>query len=201
MHELKTFSVFISAMFIVTPNVAAQSAQPFSLQASALYENVQGDAFQWRLNESLPAGYGAEAQVRYTRGALSWGGGLQGTTHDWEDSQSNEWNLRVLGVFLEPRYVLPATARLGPYLSARLALSALKLKIGNADIGDATGQTVNAGGGVLVAVTPRMNLDFGASFGYTSFGEFTQNNAPTGLTTGSGTNLILRAGLAIGLGK
>lgn len=201
MHLLKTYSLFISAMSIATADVAAQSAQVFSLQGSALYENVQGDAFQWRLDESLPAGYGAEAQVRYTGGAFSWGGGLQGTTHDWNDSQNNRWNLRTLGVFLEPRYVLPATSRLGPYLSARLALTALRLKFSDTDIGDAKGQTINGGGGVLVAVSPRINLDFGASFGYTDFGEFTQDNAPTGLSTGSGTNLILRAGLAIGVGK
>lgn len=188
-------------MCLVTASAAAQSAQLFSVQGSALYENVQGHAFQWRLNESLPAGYGGEAQLRYTPGTLSLGGGVQGTTHDWNDSQNNDWNLRTIGVFLEPRYVLPASARLGPYLSARLALTSLKLKVGDADIGDATGKTINGGGGVLVALSPRINLDVGGSFGYTNFGEFTQNNAPTGLSTGSGTNFIARVGLAIGLGK
>lgn len=199
-HKLKAFSVFVSAMCLLTANVAAQSAQLFSVQGSALYEKVQGDASQWRVDESLPAGYGAEAQLRYTPGLLSWGGGLQGTSHSWTDS-GKESNLRMIGVFLEPRYVLPATGRLGPYISARLALTTLKLKIADVDIGDATGKTINGGGGVLVALSPRINLDVGATFGYTNFGDLMKNNAPTGLKTGSGTNLIARVGLAIGLGK
>ncbi len=174
-----------------------QVRSPISVQASALYENVYGDAAQWRVNEALPAGYGAEGQIRYTPGALSFGGGVQWTTHDWTDSGKS--NLRLLGVFLEPRYVLPATDRIGPYLSARLALTKLKLKIADEEIGTATGQTVNGGGGILLSVSPNIALDFGATFGYTNFGDLENDGSPTGLKTGKGTNLIARVGLAIGL--
>ena len=171
---------------------------PFSVQASALFEQVYGDAAQWRLNESLPAGYGVEGQVRYTPSALSIGGGVQWTTHSWTDTGEDS-NLSLLGVFLEPRYVLPATDRIGPYLSARLAFTKLKLKIASEEVGTATGQTINGGGGILVALTPKMALDIGATFGYTNFGDLENNGTPTGLKTGSGTNLIARIGLAIGL--
>jgi hypothetical protein len=53
------------------------------------------------------------------------------------------------------------------------------------------GGTVNLGGGVLARLTSRANLDFGATYGYTRF---------SGGIAGSGSDLVLRAGLAIGLG-
>lgn len=177
---------------------SAQVRSPISVQASALYENVYGDAAQWRVNEGLPAGYGMEGQIRYTPAAFSLGGGIQWTTHNWTESSEGS-SLRLLGVFLEPRYVLPATDRIGPYLSARLALTKLRLKIADEEIGTATGQTVNGGGGILVSVSPNIALDLGATFGYTNFGDLENNGSPTGLKTGKGTNLIARIGLAIGL--
>lgn len=200
MHKLSKFSAFVVAMCVLTVSATAQSTQLFSVQGSALYETVYGDAAQWRINESLPGGYGAEAQVRITPGRLSFGGGVQGTTHNWTDSGQDS-NLRMIGVFLEPRYLLASTDRFGPYISARLALTTLKLKIEDEDIGDATGKTINVGGGVLIALSPRVSLDAGATFGYTNFGDLEQDGVPTGLHTGSGTNLIARLGLAIGLGK
>ena len=163
-----------------------------------MYENVYGDAAQWRVNESLPAGYGLEGQVRYTPSAFSLGGGVQWTTHNWTDANEDS-NLSLVGGFLEPRYVLPASDRIGPYLSARFAITKLKLKIANEEVGTATGQTINGGGGVLISLTPKMAMDVGATFGYTNFGDLKQNGLPTGLKTGKGTNLIARIGLAIGL--
>lgn len=197
MHKFNIGSLLVAAVFGLTSSVSAQSASLFSLQGSALYENVQGDAFQWRQG-SLPKGYGGEIQLRYNPGWISWGGGVQATSHSWTDAQ-DDWNLRQIGVFLEPRYVIPSAGKAAPYLSARLALTTLKLKISEQDIGDATGEAINAGGGVLIALTPRMNLDLGATFGYTHFGDLQQNGAATGLKTGSGTNLIARVGLAIGI--
>ena len=198
MRKLKPLWFVAGAVCLLSGSAAAQVQSPFSIQASALFEKVYGDASEWRVNESLPAGYGVEGQVRYTPSALSLGGGVQWTTHNWTDS-GDDSNLSLLGVFLEPRYVLPATDRVGPYLSARLALTKLKLEIADAEVGTATGTTINGGGGILVALSPRMALDIGATFGYTNFGDLENNGTPTGLKTGSGTNLIARIGLAIGL--
>ena len=177
-------------------SAAGQSRSPISIQGSALYENVYGDAAQWRVDESLPAGYGVEGQLRYTPSALSFGGGVQWTTHSWTDIGEDS-NLSLLGVFFEPRYVLPATDRIGPYLSARLALTRLKLKIANEET--ATGQTINGGGGILLSISPNLALDFGATFGYTNFRDLESDGSPTGLKTGKGTNLIARVGFVIGL--
>jgi len=197
-QKLKPLWLVAGAVCLFSGNAAAQVQNPFSVQASALFEQVYGDAAQWRLNESLPAGYGVEGQVRYTPSALSLGGGVQWTTHNWTDGGEDS-KLSLLGAFLEPRYVLPATDRIGPYLSARLALTKLKLKVAGEEVGTATGTTINGGGGILVALAPRMALDIGATFGYTNFGDLENNGTPTGLKTGSGTNLIARVGLAIGL--
>lgn len=198
MGKPKTLLLVAGALCSWSVSVAGQVRSPISVQASALYENVYGDAAQWRVDEALPAGYGMEGQIRYTPAALSFGGGVQWTTHDWTDSGKDS-NLRTLGVFLEPRYVLPATDRIGPYISARLALTKLTLQIADEEIGTATGQTVNGGGGILFSVSPNIALDLGATFGYTNFGDLESNGSPTGLKTGKGTNLIARLGLAIGL--
>src|SRR5206468_11102454 len=56
----------------VCGDLEAQSAQPFSLQASGLVNGVFGDVFT-----GLQDGIGAEAQFRYTPGALSVGAGFQ----------------------------------------------------------------------------------------------------------------------------
>jgi hypothetical protein len=194
----KTPLIVAFAVCFWTETAVGQVRSPISIQASALYENVYGDAAQWRVDETLPGGVGAEGQIRYTPSALSFGGGVQWTTHNWTDVGEDS-NLSLLGIFLEPRYVLPGTDRLGPYLSARLALTRLELKIANEEIGTATGQTFNGGGGILVSISPNLALDFGATFGYTNFSDLESNGSPTGLKTGKGTNIIARVGLAVGL--
>ncbi len=198
MRNAKILGFVAGTICFCAANAGAQVRSPISVQASALYENVYGDAAQWRVNESLPAGIGAEAQIRYTPSALSFGGGVQWTTHGWTESNEDS-RLRLFGVFLEPRYVLPATERIGPYLSARLALTKLRLKIADEEIGTASGQTINGGGGILISVSPNIAVDLGATFGYTNFGDLENHGSPTGLKTGKGTNLIARVGLAIGL--
>jgi hypothetical protein len=63
---------------------------------------------------------------------------------------------------------------------------------------------VNAGGGLLYRVGPRLNLDFGATFGYNRLGsgtlrsESSQNEIE--IDSSSGTNLVVRFGFALGLG-
>jgi hypothetical protein len=200
----KKLPLFIGAVLICADVAAGQSAQRFSVQGSALSENVYGDAFQWTENGKLPAGFGGELQLRVnTASPFSIGAGVQGTWHSWDDDEGDQWKLRMVGAFLEPRYILPGGNSVVPYLSARLALTSLKLEIPCCEIsGDATGKTINGGGGFLIKLTSRLNLDVGATFGYTSFGDFEFNNSPgTGFATGSGTNLIGRVGLAFGLGN
>jgi hypothetical protein len=196
---------------------AAQTAQKFAVQGSVLHEDGRGEAFNW-VGDSLnhvPGGFGAEAQLRYTASAVSWGAGIQMTRHSWieqfggsksctngECSGPNfDWKLDMIGVFLEPRYVLPvSSATFGPYLAARLALTRQTVNVSDVT-GHATGETVNGGGGVLVRLAPRVNLDLGATYGYTHLGDFSFENSPNDKSpNGNGTNLITRVGLAFGLG-
>ena len=67
----------------------------------------------------------------------------------------------------------------------------------------ASGAQVNVGGGVLLRVSPRVNLDLGATFGVINFGDakvtvpgFGSVNAGS---AGSGQNMVVRFGVAVGL--
>jgi hypothetical protein len=160
--------------------VAAQSAQALSFQASALYIGFGGDAYS-----EMSTGVGGEGQFRYTSGAMSLGLGYQYTRHTMEGEEGHMSNS---GVFIEPRYVFSTSSpSLAPYVSARFGL----LHMSGIMEDTSNGGTVNFGGGILARLTSRANLDFGATYGYTRF---------SGAIAGTGSDLVLRAGLALGLG-
>jgi hypothetical protein len=174
----------------------AQSAQAISVQLSALYNGVYGDVFT-----GLEAGYGAEGQIRYTPGALSIGVGFQYTTHGLENRMEDT---RLYGGFLEPRYRIHTGSNVvAPYLSGRLSLLKVGFSGGDLSLSSSFIQ-VNAGGGLLYRVGPRLNLDFGATYGYNRLGsgtlrsESSQNEIE--IDSSSGTNLVVRFGFALGLG-
>jgi hypothetical protein len=184
----------------------AQTAQRISIQGSGLFTGLFGNAFK-----EIKDGVGAELQLRFTPGAWSIGGGLQYTQHNMKspDVAAVFTKVKLLGFFVEPRYVIDAgSERFAPYLSARLAYSRMTLTIASEfrdilQIGKPSGPTVNGGGGVLVRLSSRANLDIGATYGYTRFntiGFTIQGEAPQNLALGSGTNLVGRIGLAVGIG-
>jgi len=172
---------FVTAFsLVVAARVGAQSAQAFSIQVSGLFIGFGGSAYS-----EMSSGGGGEAQLRYTSGAMSLGLGYQYTRHTMEGEEGHMSNS---GVFIEPRYVFSTSSpSLAPYLSARLSL----LRMSGIMEEDSNGGNVNFGGGILARLTSRLNLDFGATYGYTRF---------SGGISGSGSDLVLRAGLAIGLG-
>jgi hypothetical protein len=192
--------------------VAAQTAQPISLQLSALYEGLSGDAF-----EDVRPGAGFEAQLRYTRGAWSVGLGYQAVRHRYRYCAlptsgggciaQIDGRITGSGIFFEPRYVFDAGSDLfAPYVSGRFSI------VRQSDRGDplfdfsVTGSSANGGGGLLFRVTPRVNFDAGATFGYTRFGSYRAVDKATGEefsgSTGgqSGSNFVVRVGVAIGIG-
>ena len=177
----------------------AQSAQRWSLQGSALAVMPSGSAY-----EGLNSGVGVEAQVRYTPSALSWGFGVQYSSHNLDLGTSTE-SVSLSGPFVEPRYVLDiGRATFAPYVSARLAY--LRQHVDVQGISASAGGTqVNIGGGVLLRLSPRLNLDAGATYGMINFGDVVLSSGGQSATvdgsSGSGQNLVLRAGLAIGLGR
>jgi hypothetical protein len=204
----------LGAVCVAATTAQAQAGQRFSAQASALYADLNGDAF-----EGLASGIGFEAQLRYnfqTRIPFSIGVGYQRTMHSLELSELGiESDIPLSGFFVEPRLVInTGSERVAPYVSARLSRLTQKLDetIFLDEIGDdvrmeieSSGMTLNAGGGLLFNLRPNLNLDVGATFGYTNFGDFETTvdgqRFPEGDTEGgSGTGFVLRAGLVFGFG-
>ena len=181
-------------------SVVAQTGQPFSAQVSALFVTLSGDAY-----ESLKNGPGFEGQLRFNPGALSIGAGFQYSTHDIDNTGFEEaasaGSVKLVGGFVEPRYVIStASARVAPYVSARLAYLRQSLDVDGFD-GHANGYQINGGGGLLARLTGNVNLDVGATFGYIDFSEAKISGDVTSADPDSGTNWVFRVGLAIGLGS
>ena len=66
----------------------------------------------------------------------------------------------------------------------------------------ASGAQVNGGGGVMFRMSPRVNLDVGATYGLINFGDVVVSVPGFGETTidgssGNGSNLVVRIGVAI----
>jgi hypothetical protein len=204
MSRLQFLSTGLLLALVTVPSANAQSAQRWSIQASGIGVLVQGEAYA-----GLKAGGGVELQARLTPSVWSFGVGLQGSSHD-ADFQGSTETVTLAGVFFEPRRIIDVGSEsMAPYVSARLAYlqQSIDLDTGNGVVSASTGGTqINGGGGVLFRMTPRVNLDLGATYGLINFGDVVVNIPGSGSVTiegssGSGRNLVLRAGLAIGLGK
>jgi len=188
------------ALAFAAPSLRAQSAQRWSLQVSPLFVAVSGDIY-----EGMQGGPGVEAQLRYTPSAFSLGGGVQFSSHGVDAFPDDVY---LFGAFVEPRWVIDiGQARFAPYVSARLAALRISLSTSVEDVrvsATGTGVQMNAGGGALVRLGDRVNLDLGATIGSANFGDITVSAAGAGSETiagGSGRNVVLRVGLAIGLGR
>jgi hypothetical protein len=206
--------VCAAAALLLSPahRAHAQTAQPISIQLSTLYEGLAGDAF-----EDVRPGVGFEAQLRYTRGAWSVGLGYQTTRHRYRYCGlpasgggcivTIDGSINGAGIFFEPRYVFDAGSDVyAPYASGRFSV------VKQNSVGDplfdfsVTGSSANGGGGVLFRLTPRINFDVGATVGYTRFSRYRAVDRLTGaVLTGSpggasGSNFVLRFGVAIGIG-
>lgn len=213
MRRHTAVALAVAAVVAAAP-LAAQTGQRYSVQGSLIYTGLFGKAF-----DEIKDGGGAEIQFRVTPSAVSVGGGLQLTKHDPDGDAADFFeSITLTGVFLEPRYVLPmGGANYAPYLSGRFAFSKMTFELApgvaspgiEVTVEEPTGPTINVGGGVLFVLSTRVNLDVGATFGYTQFKdiEVRARNTSTGQTAsgtvdiGNGTNTVVRVGLAIGLGQ
>jgi hypothetical protein len=182
-----------AALALVSSDGSAQSRQPYSVQASVLATAIN-------FNAQNVGGVGIEAQLRANRlavserGILSAGLGFQSSSHT---SGSQRVDLR--GVFLEPRYAFVLQSdRWFPYLAARIAVLRQSGNFATASNGFGAG----AGGGVVVALSPRVNLDFGGAAIRQTFGDVTL----TGTAQGTPARFepffgyALKAGINLGLG-
>lgn len=183
-------------------SLAAQSAQPISLQGSLLAAGFGGKAFEDQ-GVTFGPGAGMEAQVRYNPSAFSIGVGLQYTIHpvdaDFLTGDATA-TLDFAGIFVEPRYVIfVGSERAAPYVSARIMRLVSTLRLNNlpllgdvTDTADAWG--FNVGGGILIRATSQINLDLGLTLGGIAF-----DYGDPAVENDSGANAVLRAGLVLGL--
>jgi hypothetical protein len=194
--------LLFAALLLSWRPIAAQSAQRWSLQASGLYVGVSGDVY-----EGLDAGGGAEVQGRYTPGVWSIGVGVQASSHPVREAGLETETLSLRGAFVEPRRVFDlGWSRAAPYASLRLAWleQAIDVRVDGTTLSaTASGTQINGGGGLLVRLSPRVNLDVGATYGSIRFADGTLTVDGVGTSTlegtgGSGGNLVMRVGLAIG---
>jgi hypothetical protein len=161
-----------------------QSAQPFSLQASPLW-TVQS------FGTTNVGGLGVEVQGRWNPGVLSLGVGYQYSSHS-----SGGDDLTLSGGFVEPRYAIDVgSSRVAPYIAGRVALLRQTNNFGSGSGGFAVG----AGAGLIIALTPRVNVDAGAAVirqslddadarggGRVDFQPFTGYVAKVGISVGFG---------------
>ena len=204
-------AVIVAAGFAAQPAVA-QSAQKWSLQASLFSSTLFGDN---PIFKNVDPGAGFEVQVRWTPSLFSLGAGFQWTTHkqnllDSQPNVINDPNTTLNGFFLEPRYViLVGSNTVAPYVSGRVSFlrqtttAEFRTTDGTVTLNaSADGINFNGGGGLLFRLGGRVNLDVGATYGYSSFGDFvTEVDSKPFAREGSSTgqNLAVRMGLALGL--
>jgi hypothetical protein len=194
----RLFALVAVSLLVSSANVSAQAGTAWSVQGSGIFVGIGGNAF-----EGLTGGPGAEGQLRFNfPNRLSLGAGFQWSSHSPASGYDFD-DVSLAGPFLEPRFVfLTPLPRLAPYVSLRLAYLRQKTTFDGGS-SDASATQANIGGGVLVALGGTANLDLGLTYGALSFGEVTVNAPGGGVSgeLGSGTNLVLRAGLSIGIGR
>lgn len=193
---------------ICTAPLQAQSAQRVSVQLSGLSVGTYGNAY-----EGLEPGAGIEGQLRFTPGVWSLGVGGQRSSHGSSDALFSDQQVVLQGIFIEPRRVIDiGSSKVAPYVSARGSWLQQSIDFSLSDglqvvnvTAKASGAQLNGGGGMLVRLSPRVNLDLGATFGIIRFGDVLVDIPGIGQQTvtgssGTGQNLVLRLGVAIGLG-
>jgi hypothetical protein len=174
----------------------AQSAQPLAIQGSVLATSIY-------FNQQSVGGVGVEAQLRANRlstsahGAFSAGLGGQYTSHS-----SGSDNIKLTGVFVEPRYafVLQNAATLFPYIALRGAL----LRQSSNFASSSSGYAFGGGGGVVYHVSRVVNFDLGGAVIRQSFGDVNFTTGALQGTTGHFkpfTGYAVKAGLALGFGS
>lgn len=170
---------------------SAQSAQMLSLQVSGLGAIPFGGGLS-----NVTAGFGWEGQLRLNPSAFSFGAGVEQTFHEVSGVAGR--TIVLLGGFVEPRYVVDfGSDNAVLYISGRAALSRLTLEEGTFK-STGTGYTLNGGGGFMIRMSDRTNLDLGATIGYKDLGIV---DLPAGtFDLGTGINVVARVGLAIGIG-
>ena len=173
------------ALATVAFDARAQAAQTWSILGSPFFTAQ-------KFTTSTVAGAGAELQLRYSLPGVSIGLGGQYSSH----SSGNE-SMKISGLFLEPRYAPDiGSEQIVPYVAARLAFLHQTGNFASASNGYAAG----AGGGVMIKINRRVNLDLGGAIVQQSFGDVTLNRGGSARFEAF-TGYVAKAGLSVGFGK
>jgi len=187
-------------LLVCVRDASAQTRSTWSVQGSALLAGLGGSAYS-----GIDPGAGFEIQARRKiTPTFSLGCGFQGTYHTFTKFQGD---VKIQGLFCEPRQIIDiGSESIFPYISARGSILQMNQSDNTGFDASATGVTANVGGGFMIpfgnpASQHPTLLEFGASAGYTSFGDLTSNAGGSSQTrtTGGGWNFVLRVGLAVGL--
>lgn len=169
----------VVAMTTMAAEVTAQTGQRWSIQLSALGVRLTGAD-----EDRLGVGGGGEIQLRWNPSAFSIGVGGQTTVHELENV-----TVTYRGGFIEPRLILGTVGEsVAIYGSARLMTLSTTIEVGTLTR-EIDGTAVSAGGGLLINLASRVNIDLGITSGK----EFYNGNAAPGAT------VVSRFGFAIGL--
>jgi hypothetical protein len=192
MRRSRIVAALFAVFMLIPMSASAQSAQKFSLQFSGLGSVPFGGDLS-----GVDPGVGWEAQLRVNPSVWSFGFGVEQTFHNVPGF--NDRTVTLLGGFFEPRLVIDVGSNsAAPYLAVRAAVSQTKIAEGDGWL-TTNGYTLNAGGGLLIRMGSRTNLDLGATIGFKKLGEV-DGTGPLAGDLGKGQNLVVRLGLAIGLG-
>jgi hypothetical protein len=201
MRSLSRLALAALVLSLVRHTASAQTRSTWSIQGSALVAGLGGNAYS-----GIDPGAGFELQARRkATPTFSVGCGFQGTYHTFTKFQGNT---KIQGLFCEPRQIVDiGSESVFPYVSVRASLLQMNQSDSTGFNANATGGTANVGGGVMIPIGTATSehptlLEFGASAGYTQFGDLTStlsNGRSLTRTTGGGWNFVVRIGLAFGL--
>jgi hypothetical protein len=179
-----------SLLALSSAPLGAQSAQPWSIQASLFGANA-------KLGASSVGGAGFEVQGRYTpAGIWSLGAGLQSTTHT-----SGREELTLSGVFIEPRVAIDiGSDRVAPYLAGRLAALTQTSDLTGAPNAESNGMAFGAGGGLLFRAGTKVNFDLGVAMVSQSFSDAKAANGAT-VKFKSFMGYVAKFGISVGFGS
>lgn len=169
----------------------AQSAQPFSVQASLLATQSEAK-FGAPIGKVKFTGFGVELQGRYTWvSPWSLGVGLQVTA----GSEASGVNELLVGGFVEPRFSFDVGSdRFAPYAAARVGYLKDIFTVSGFS-GDISSNVLayGIGGGLLVRMSKIVNIDVGAAV---------TNNDASGSSLGnySFVGFVVKAGVSVGFG-
>jgi len=169
--------------------VLSQARQPYSIQGSVLY-TVQDLG-----TSGSVGGAGGEVQVRYNPSRFSIGLGFQYSHHESGDEQLN-----LAGVFLEPRVAIDlGSDRVTPYLAGRVVLLRQSSDFSTVPSFSTYGSAFGIGGGLLVHLASRVNLDAGGAYLRQTLGDKTFSDGAS-VDFPSINGYVLKAGITFGFG-